>query len=329
MSEPTPDIRAVDAAGRRKRTRPSGTGKRVTPQERDLLWFEKIHRHGPLSSSYLYAFSKHIRRNEKRAKDRLTDLFNEDRTPHGGAYLTRPLQQFRTLDSRYNDLVYDLTPAARSALAEKGLWREFGAGNAGPWLHRFMTGCITASIELATLERDDLAYIPEADILARTGAGLRYPTEIVNPGTGRTVRKDLIPDALFGLEYRNKGRNYYRFFAVEADRGSEPATSTNFNRKSHQRGILQYRDYVGRGKYREHLGLTSSLMVLNVFSDATKLRKTVALTQDLSGPTGNSYMLFRLCGSFGPVFRPPKPMPELLDGPWVRAGQDDFVISKP
>jgi hypothetical protein len=94
-----------DSLSRRKRTHPTSTDKRVTPQERDLLWFQKIHRHGPLSSSYLHAFSKHLRRNEKRAKDRLTDLFNESRTPHGGAYLSRPSQQFRTLDSRYNELV--------------------------------------------------------------------------------------------------------------------------------------------------------------------------------------------------------------------------------
>jgi hypothetical protein len=109
---------ALDSLARRKRHRPTSTDKRVTPQERDLLWFQKIHQHGPLSSSYLHAFSKHIRRNEKRAKDRLTDLFNESRTPHGGTYLNRPGQQFRTLDSRYNDLIYDLTPASRLALKE-------------------------------------------------------------------------------------------------------------------------------------------------------------------------------------------------------------------
>jgi hypothetical protein len=101
-----------DAIHRRKRTRPVSTGKRVTPQDRDLLWFQKLHEHGPLPSSFLLAFAQDMRRSEKRAKERLTDLFNEDNTAHDGTYLSRPLQQFRTIDSRYNQLVYDLTPSA-------------------------------------------------------------------------------------------------------------------------------------------------------------------------------------------------------------------------
>lgn len=95
-----------DTLGRRHREHPVSTGKRVTPQPRDLLWFQKLHEHGPLSSTYLHAFSQHLARNEKRARDRLTDLFNESNAPHGGAYLARPWQQFQTLDARYQNLVY-------------------------------------------------------------------------------------------------------------------------------------------------------------------------------------------------------------------------------
>jgi hypothetical protein len=318
-----------DALDRRKRTRPISTDKRVTPQGRDLLWFEKIHRHGPLSSSYLHAFSKHLRRSEKRAKDRLTDLFNESRTPHGGPYLSRPSQQFRTLDSRYNDLVYELTPASQAALQEQGLWNAAASPCPGTWLHRFMVSCITASIELATLDHDGVRFIPQSAILAHKGAQLRYPTSITFPGTKQAERRDLIPDALFGLDYLRDGQRYYRFFLVEADRGTEPATARNFARKSYQRSLLQYRDYIGKGHYKQHLGLTANLMVLNVSVDATKERKRIALTARMSGPAGNSYMLFRTCESFGQVFKPPKPMPELLDGNWARAGQAPFCIARP
>ncbi|MGB0747120.1 MAG: replication-relaxation family protein [Magnetospiraceae bacterium] len=319
----------LDSLSRRKRTRLQSTGKRVTPQERDILWFSIVHRHGPLPSSFLHAFSKNLRRSEKRAKDRLTDLFNEARTPHGGPYLSRPLQQFRTIDSRYNDLVYDLTPASEAALKERDLWHEANANSAGPWLHRFMVACITASIELATLARNNIRFIPQADILSRAGAELRYPTTITNPKTGRTETRDLIPDALFGLEYRKGGQSYYRFFVVEADRGTEPTTSTNFNRKSHLRGLLQYRDYIGNGRYRKHLGLKSSLLALNVLTEATKMKKMMALTERISGSAGNSYMLYRTVDAFGLAFKPPKPMPELLEGPWKRAGKADFGIDRP
>lgn len=327
MSEHFTESGAFDTLARRKRNRPTSTDKRVTPQERDLLWFQKIHQHGPLSSSFLHAFSKRLRRNQKRAKDRLTDLFNESRTPHGGAYLKRPSQQFRTLDSRYNDLVYELTNASQTALTERDLWEEKATKRSGPWLHGFMVSSITASIELATLERSDIRYIPHTEILARARADLRYPTTIVDPNTGRAITKVLIPDALFGLEYNVKGKHYYRFFLVEADRGTEPTTSSNFNRKSHARSFLQYREYIGKGRYKDHLGLTSSLLVLTILSDATKLRKMIAMTKELSGPSGNSYMLFQTIEEFGPVFKPPKPMFELLEGLWARAGQDDFCIA--
>ncbi len=105
----------VDTLGRRPRDRRQPTGKRITPQERDLIWFEKLHQHGPLSSTYLHGFTKHLRRNEKRARDRLTDLFHETNTPQNGAYLDRPWQQFQTYDARYQDLVYDLAPAGEKA----------------------------------------------------------------------------------------------------------------------------------------------------------------------------------------------------------------------
>jgi hypothetical protein len=327
MSKKSKD--GFDSLARRKRMRPISTGKKVTAQARDILWFEKIHQHGPLPASYLHAFSKHLRRSEKRAQDRLTDLFNEGRTAHNGRYLDRPLQQFRTIDSRYNELVYDLMPASVRALKTEKRYHEANNQHSGPWLHRFMVSCITASIELATLMRDDIAFIPQYRILERAETDLRNPTRIKDPKSGKSYTKNLVPDALFGLEYRVKGKSYYRFFLLEADRGTEPTTSTNFHRKSHLRNLLQYREYIGKGLYKSHLGLTASMMVLNVFTEEAKLKRVLKLTEELASTNGNSYMLHRVCDRFGPVFNPPKPMPEFLNGPWPRAGQDAFSIAKP
>jgi hypothetical protein len=64
-------------------------------------------------------------------------------------------------------------------------------------------------------------------------------------------------------------------------------------------------------------------------TDGAKLRKMIALAQEVSGGQGNTFMLFRLWESFGPVFKPPKPMPDLLEGPWSRAGVDAFHIGEP
>lgn len=317
-----------DSLQRRHRDRPLSTGKRVTPQERDLLWFEKIHQHGPLSSSFLHAFSTDLRRNEKRARDRLTDLFNEDRTPHGGAYLTRPFQQFRTFDARYQDLVYDLAPAAELALKEAGKWSDSASAATGPWMHRYMVAAITASIELATQSDPSLTFIPQHAILERACTVLRYPVPFDNPITGKEETRDLIPDAVFGLEYDGPDGKSFRFFIVEADRATEPSRASRFNRKSHLRTILQYRSYVGRGLYKDHLNLTAGVMVLTVTTEPQTMAKMLELANEVSEGRGNSYLLFRTAEHFGRYFKPPKPLPELLQGEWERSGQLAFRIDQ-
>jgi Replication-relaxation len=314
-----------DSLSRRKRLSPVSTGKGVTPQDSDLLWFAKLAEHGPLPSSYLLQYAQDMRRSDKRARERLTDLFNEDNTPDGGPYLTRPPQQFRTLDSRYNQLVYDVTSASKKALLRAGLSTGAPSSPSGPWLHRFMVSCITASVELATLDDPNITYIPQSQILARVNTDLRFPVTIIDPVTNRRQAKDLIPDAVFGLEYHTDSGSRYRFFAVEADRATEPATSSNFNRKSFMRSLLQYDEYVAGGLYRQHLGLTAPLLVLIVSSNPVRTARMIDLTAK-HYPSGNAYMLFQTWDDFGPVFRPPSPNPALLIGDWARSGLGPFAI---
>jgi hypothetical protein len=317
-----------DKLGRRHRERPLSTGKRVTVQARDLLWFRKLHEHGPLSSRFLYAFSQDLCRSEKRARDRLTDLFNEGETPHGGPYLTRPWQQFETLDARYQDLVYDRAPAAEAALREQETWHEFGASAGGPWRHRAMVAAITASVELATLVDLHVNFIPQHAILTRAGAGLRCSVPFVNSATGQEERHDLIPDALFGLEYRSGGQSSFRFFVVEADRGTEPTRTSLFSRKSHLRHFLQYREFVAGGLYRQHLKLTAPLLVLNVTANSATMAGMIKLAAELS-PSGMTYQCFRCAPQFGRYFKPAVPQPTLLREAWERPGQPAVFLDRP
>lgn len=312
----------LDALGRRCRTTPTPTGKRITPQPRDLLWFEKLAEHGPLPSSFLLAFAKDTHRSEKRAKERLTDLFNEDRTPHKGAYLTRPAQQFRTLDARYNQLVYDLSPASVAVLRKSG--SAIRPARSGPWQHSLMVSCITASIELACNERDDINYIPQSKILARAETSLRWTTEICDPDSGASYEKDLLPDAVFGLEYLTSEGKRYRFYALEADRATEPLRSAEIHRKSFLRHLLQYEDYIEGDGYREHLNLTAPLMVLNVTTSEERVQRMLGLTDELF-PEGNTYQLFQVWDEFGPVFVPPLPNPFLLNHSWRMAGSTQRI----
>lgn len=315
----------IDAIGRRKRILPVSTGKRITPQPRDLLWFAKLAEHGPLPSSFLLQFADDTHRSEKRGRERLTDLFNEADTPHGGPYLCRPPQQFRTLDSRYNQLVYDLTPASRRALSDAGA-TAVTVRPSGPWLHRHMVSCITASIELAARSRPDLCYIPQSVILARAGASLRHHMHLPGAGGGAGIETVLEPDAVFGLEYHVSGQRRFRFFAVEADRATEPAASANFNRKSFVRSLQQYAMYVETGAYRQHLALSAPLLVLHVSSDPRRTARMVGIVVDRH-PQGNTYLLFQTWADFGPIFRPPVPRPALLLEGWYRGGLSPLVVA--
>ena len=319
---------ALDTLGRRTRLFPTSTGKSITLQPADLLWFQKLYEHGPLPSSYLLQFSEHLRVSRKRATERLTDLFNEATTNHGGPYLIRPPQQFRTIDSRYNQLVYDLGKPALKALQEAGDLPRVQAASSGPWVHRFMVACVTASIELAALARDDVSYIAGHRVLARAKAELRHPVSIIDPQARDSVTKDLIPDALFGLEYHTTEGSRFRFFVVECDRATEPATTRRFNRKSWLRSLRQYEEYVGRSRYKDHLKLTAPLLVLNVITDENRLRQLLSVTEKEAPASGNAYHLFQTIEGFGPIFRPPLPMPGLLEHPWVRAGREPFRIDQ-
>lgn len=319
-------IKSHDKLNRRHRMKPVSTGKCVSPTKRDLIWFQKVHEHGPLSSSFLHAFSKHLCRSSKRARDRLTDLFNEDQTPHGGAYFARPWQQFATFDSRYQELVYELTPASQKALQEHGAWHSTAGGAAGPWKHRYMVAAITSSIELATLARADLNYIPQTKLLKRAQTTLRCTVPFQNPSTGKLEKRDLIPDAVFGLEYINNNQSSYRFFIVEADRGTEPTTTSRLNRKSHLRNFLQYREFVGNGGYKKHFNLTSGMLVLNVVSHPRTMTAMLDLLANES-PRGNSYQLFLHVEGFGRTFKPASSPLNLIDTDWKRVGTPPIKIA--
>ena len=314
-----------DRLGRRCRTKPISTGKRVKPQSRDLLWFEKLAEHGPLPSSFLLAFAKGTHRSEKRAKERLTDLFNEDGTPDKGAYLSRPMQQFQTIDARYNQLVHDLTPASAAALRKSE--STIRPARSGPWKHNLMVSCITASIELACIDRDDINYIPQSKILARADVSLRWPTEICDPNSGASYEKYLLPDAVFGLEYLTPAGKRYRFFALEADRATEPLRSAEIHRKSFLRHLLQYEDYIEDSGYQDHLDLTAPMLVLNVTTSETRVERMLTLTDELF-PGSNSYQMFQVWSAFGNDLCPPEPNLSLLGGAWRTTSEEVSLLEE-
>ena len=211
-----------DTLGRRNRMKAQSTGKRILLTKRDLLWMQAIHHHGPLCTSELLAFSAGEKQNKSRAQNRLTDLFNEADTPHDSTYMTRPPQQFMHIDARYQELIYGLTDAGKQALKDNDMFSEWVHGAGGLFWHQREVAKVTAGVEINCINRPDQNYIHGWRVLERAQTRLRYPITFKDPGTGRTLKRDLIPDQLYGIEYLTDDGPRYRFYVLEVERGTNP-----------------------------------------------------------------------------------------------------------
>lgn len=156
----------------------------------DYVMFEAIERHGPLSSSYLYAFTRHLRRDRTHLQNRLTEFYNGD---IGGAYLTRPPQQFASYCGRHQHVVYDLAPRAIQVIAEHSALPKRVPTRSDPFVHRLMTACVGASFEL-TAPTVGLRYISLQEILDRPSCGgARAARNPLSLPVGLTVGSEIVP----------------------------------------------------------------------------------------------------------------------------------------
>jgi hypothetical protein len=110
-----------------------------------------------------------------------------------------------------------------------------------------------------------------SQILKQSGTTLRCPVTFADPVTTRQMTKDLIPDALFGLQYHTPDGDRFRFFAVEADRATEPTTTTNWNRKSFLHNLLQYGAYVSGGAFAAHGAIVGAECSVRPAADETNV----------------------------------------------------------
>ncbi len=301
----------------RSRLTPTSSGARVRLTERDLAWFAAIHRHGALPASYLHAFTAHMHRDRSCTKRRLTNLFHESDTTHGGPYLSRPPQQTRTIDARYQEAVYDLTPASQMALGE----RDLTTGKAAPtstvhWWHDLYTNCISASFELECLKSDRYSFMAHGALAERLGHDFRF----------QVAGRQLIPDRVFAL--RNNQTRKARICFLEMDCATEPIRSTQSGRKTIARTIQQYRKLIGSGAYRRELKTQMSALALTVATSRMRMEQMIKEVAAQASCGANSYMLFRTLEISGFSLKPLNPIPKRTLGSWYLAGLAPVFILK-
>lgn len=281
--------------------------------ERDLTIFRALSRYRYLRSTYLHAFAGGA--SETRFKERLGDLFHE-------GYLDRPSEQWRFAGARHVPVIYELGRQGHQILADHGTAdesRTFLAQHAHrQFPHSVMICEVIASIELATHAAGSPRFIPWPEILARAPEQTRalpVPFRIPVPSQIGAV----IPDGLFGLEYRSENRKSYRFFALEADRGTMPIVRSRKVETSYLGKLAAYRDILDHQVPRACLGIPN-LLVLTVATSEARMREIIRKLEERAG--GNAAFLFMA------IAGDTRPLPHLLLEPWVRAGHPPLRIDE-
>jgi len=258
---------------RRSRMRRTRTGKRLELTTRDIEIFKLLARYRYLPSSFIHAFVGG--RSETRLKERLGDLFHE-------GYIDRPDQQWEFANALSRHTIYESDSGAARTLREVGITvgdrRTFLSETAHrQLLHSLMICQVLASLDLGVRGDSRLRFIAWPEILGRapqatrsSGAPFRLPV----PSGGY-----LVPDGLFGIEYGASDKKTYRFFALEADRGTMPVTRSNGSQTSYLRKITAYRDIIAHQIHKTHWGLPNLLM-LTVTIGETRVQEIVSRLEE-------------------------------------------------
>jgi hypothetical protein len=298
---------------RRSRMRRTSSGKKLAITERDFALFRVLAEYRYLRSTYLYAFTGGA--SETRFKERLGDLFHE-------GFIDRPEKQWDIMDARSTPVVYEIAERARRALGEHGCPAANARTFLGPAAHRqfvhsrLICECL-ASIELATRQHTNLRFIAWSEILSRAPASTRSsPIPFRVPFESGAI----IPDGLFGLEYQTDRGKAYRFFALEADRGTMPISRTDRTKTSYLAKLAGYRAIIERGLHKQHWGI-SSLFVLTV---TTSRERLAGILRGYGVRDADPLFLFK---SITPSSLA-SPTARLLCEPWERSGLLPLAVDR-
>lgn len=289
-----------------KRTR---KGKRIELTERDIAIFRLLSQYRYLRSTYIHAFVGGA--SETRFKERLGDLFHE-------GYLDRPSQQWEFADARHMPAVHELGERGRRALEACAGCNDAARTYLANQAHRQLQHCLMiceclASIELDARDRGGLRFIPWGEILSKAPAETQaaaVPFKLALPGGA------IIPDAFFGLEYQADGRKTYRFFALEADRGTMPVSRAGMGQTSYLAKLALYRQAIDGAHHRRHWNIPN-LLVLTLTTDPRRLA-------DMLAKLGGEHPLFLFKAVLPRALT--VPTTGLMTEPWERMGHSSFHI---
>lgn len=182
--------------------------------------------------------------------------------------------------------------------------------------HQMFIDDIIMSIEIAC-KQQGLKFTDQHATLGAKPLELPCHISFIYPGTDKphTSDKALCPDALFAIEGT--------YFALEADRGTEPIERSNLNQTSYLRKLLQYAHVLKTGTYKTEWGLPN-LMVLHVSSRQERTEGLMRFMEELGAKSQSQ--CFKSAPSLVSTMKAPKPLTTLLSDPYQRVGHDPYHI---
>ncbi len=227
----------------------------------------------------------------------------------------RPRQQRETENADGNYHIYALAKKGVDHLKEEGLWADAHKPTGG-WVHQYMVSCITASIHIIC-NREGYRFIPGHEITQSLNAEAPFTWK------GKEYRYNIIPDALFAIQYPSG----FIAYTLEADRGTEPNNAPSPYRKSIRRNIKQYTHLVGTEAYKSAYGLNCPLIVLNVMVSQRRIEHALKIVDQEIGEC--PYLAFGLAPGFKTPFKPPDRLLEnLFIEPLQRSGSKPWTIKR-
>jgi hypothetical protein len=243
-------------------------------------------------------------------------------------YINRPHQQRQCADANYRRLIYELDGRGARVLQERGLsflpkryHRNFA--------HELLLSRVMISIELGALRSKHIRLITWSEILANPKTPLALkdaprPTAIPVTFTlrGEPHTTEICADGMpFGIERANAdgGRLYFFFPGIEADTGTEPIESYDFDRSSIYKKFLAYRAIVEQGIHASRFGFPNFFVPITTTTNA-RMGSMMRCLERITENKGSKMFLFKTFPAFNAYERPPAPTGHMLTDPWQRVG---------
>jgi hypothetical protein len=195
--------------------------------------------------------------------------------------------------------------------------------------HAALASHVTASIEAGIASAPNARLISWAEILSskampETTKRLDYPTamrvsyHVDGEVFEKSVRADSHP---FGIELAIDDRKKFRFFpGIEADLGTEPIATTNFERTSIFSKFMAYLAIEHAETYRSHFGFPI-FFVPFVTTSEPRMRTMMDELDRITHGRGSKMLIFKRADRHGaPGY--------LFSEPWQRVGHNPITLAK-